>query len=401
MNITFVNTEYLLVPPIRGGAVEEWIDKIAHHLKGHQVSVFSYDEQRKRSSEKKEHIRYFWYKPGFLGRLLLSTYRLPFKKDDSKWFYFPYSWWCAKKLSNIKPDIIHIHNRPHFVWMIRKNNPKAKIILHLHQVSTMEEENFWTKEFIESVDLFVGCSQFIADEIIKRYSVPKSKTAVFYNALDIDQFPLLSQEKERRETLRRESQNADKKVILYVGRLVENKGVHYAIEAVRNLVLKGFTDIKLIVCGARGYANREVTSYIQKLYNIAYEVNENIFFAGFVSYEKILDYYLMSDLVVIPSEVPEGFCLITIESMAVGVPVLASHRGGMPEIVQNGKTGVIVEEPSVASFERHIHEFLEHPNRFSKYSLAGRRMVEEKFTWDKVNQKVEKTYQELMNHAQS
>ncbi len=253
MKIAFVNTEYLPVPPTRGGAVEEWIDRIARHLKGHQVAVFSMDRKRVRRSEKKDNVKYFWYKPGLIASLLLSTYRLPFRKDDSKWFFYPYAFWCAMKIAWMKPDIIHIHNRPQFVWLMRKKNPKAKIILHLHQVSAFDEPVFWTKEFIDSVDLFVGCSQFIINELLNHYPVPNEKTAVFYNALDVADFPSPQERAVRRKKLREEDQLTDKKVLLYVGRLVENKGLHFLLEAVRNLVVKGHSDLILLVCGARGY----------------------------------------------------------------------------------------------------------------------------------------------------
>ncbi len=397
MKIAFVNTEYLPVPPTRGGAVEEWIEKIAQSLKEHDIFVLSYDEKRKKSSDKKWHVRYFWFKPNILDKLLLSNYRLPFRRDDSKWLFYPYSLWCAQELKEIKPDVIHIHNRPHFVWIIKKLNPEAKIILHLHQVSAMEEKNLWTKELIASIDLFVGCSQFIVDEMIQRYGVDKSKTAVFYNGLDLNDFPSISRKQEKRLALRLENNLADKTTILYVGRLVENKGVHHLVQAVRDLIQRKFSNIKLVVCGACGYASRHMTPYVQRIYNIAYEVNENVFFTGFISHEKILDYYLMADLVVIPSEVQEGFCLVTIESMAAGVPVMATKRGGMPEIIEHRKTGIIVGEPSAANIEQHIEEFLKNPEGFRQYIAIGRKTVEEKFTWDIVSRNVAKVYMELQN----
>ena len=399
MKVAFVNTEYLPVPPTRGGAVEEWIDKIANHLKGHEISVFSFDREAQGQSQTKDHVHYFWYRPGWLGKLLLSTYRLPFKKDDSKWLYFPYSFWCARMLKKIQADIIHIHNRPHFVWIIRKMNPRAKIILHLHQLSAFDEEDFWTKEFMASVDLFVGCSHFIADELMKKYSVDKNKTSVFYNGLDLAEYPILEKRAVVRSRLRQENDWTNKMVVLYVGRLVENKGVHHLVQAVRNLVLKGATNLQLVVCGARGYASREITPYIQKLYNTAYEVNENITFTGFVSHEKMLNYYAMADVVMIPSEVHEGFCLVTIEGMASGIPVAASNRGGMPEIVRDGKTGTIIGEPSVENIEKYLSDFLSQPERFHKYIAVARKSVEECFTWEKVSRTVEDSYKELVAHA--
>ena len=339
MKVAFVNTEFLPVPPRKGGAVEEWIERMARGLNGHEVFILSYDPQRVYESRQDGDIRYFWFKPDTIAKIFLSTYRLPFKQEDSKWFYFPYALWCARHLQKIGADIIHIHNRPQFVWIIRRLNPRAKIILHFHQLSAIIENASWARQLPHQVDLFLGCSRFMAGEIQKRHLQTNGKTAVIYNGVDVKKFSSNGQYLEGRDSLRRKFNVTTQRVILYAGRLAENKGAHLLVGAVRNLVQAGQRDIKLFVCGSRGYSNQEMTPYIQNLYKLAEDIKDHVVFAGFVEHKNIPDYYAIADVVVIPSEVEEGFCVITIEALASGVPVLASGRGGIPEIIKNNETG--------------------------------------------------------------
>ena len=398
--VAFVNTEFLPVPPVKGGAVEEWIDQMAYRLSGYEVDVFSIYDSLLPVKERKRHVGYWRFKPGILSRILLSTYKLPFKQSHSKLFYFPYSLWAAFKIFRGKTDIIHIHNRPHFVWIMRRLNPQAKIILHIHQVSALEEKKIWDENLWQNVDLFVGCSRFIIRELQDRYPIAENKTAVAYNALHLKDFPTVWSQADRRLQSRRDLKlNTEEKAVLYVGRLAENKGAHLLLGAVKELIEAGHKNLKLIFCGSRGYSNREVTPYIQNLYDTAKAINDRILFAGYIPHHEIGRYYLASDLVVIPSEVAEGFCIVTIESMASGIPVIAGARGGIPEIIKDGQTGILVEKPGQENFRNAIEKFLNDPASFAQYARQGRREVEEKFTWEKISQSVENIYMRVLSNA--
>lgn len=398
MKIAFVNTEFLPVPPVKGGAVEEWIESAASMLKEHEISIFSIDEESQKRESAQDHKTYFHYKRGLLGKILLSTYKLPFKNPSSRYYFLPYALWSALKIKKIQADIIHIHNRPQFVWIMRTMNPRSKIILHIHQLSVLKEKGVWTDELISHIDFFVGCSQFIVDEIRKLIG-DKKKAVVVYNALDISQFPSVWQNPSLRDQARKKIGLGNEKMVLFAGRLAENKGVHWLIEAVRDLISQGQKDLRLYICGARGYANREVTPYIQRLYDLAKPVSESIHFVGFVPHDEMVNYYLASDLVVIPSEVAEGFGIVAIESMACGIAVVASGRGGLKEIIADGASGFLVEHPNTEGFKKQIRAFLSHPSQFAKIGQAGRLRVEKKFTWDHVTNDLLNVYKECLSHG--
>lgn len=399
MKIAFVNSEWLPVPPVKGGAVEEWIERIAQKLESYKVYIFGIYDKALPRYEIKTHISYFRFKPGLISKILLCTYKLPFKNFRSPLFYFPYSLWSAFKLKRIKPDIIHIHNRPQFVWIIKLLNPDARIILHIHQVSAMYEKNIWIKRFFRKVDLFLGCSQFIANELKKRYPQIQNKTRFIYNGTDIERFKPVRFQDKAREDLREQFGINGQKVIMYSGRLAENKGVDILIEAFKKIVKYRDKNLKLLICGGRTYSDNSTSPYIEKLRNLSSEIKDNVIFTGYITHTEIHKYYLLSDLVIIPSLVEEGFCVIAIESMASGIPVIAPARGGLLEIITNKKDGILVPRITKEILVESIEGFLNQADSFAYYAVNGRQTVENNFSWDKISESVKITYQDIIKNA--
>ena len=101
----------------------------------------------------------------------------------------PYSLWCAWQAKKRKADIIHVHSRPQFVPILRLFNPRAKIILHIHNVSVIEPKGrLWNQSLFDKVDLVAACSEYLKGEAIKRYPNISDKTNVLHNGVDINAF---------------------------------------------------------------------------------------------------------------------------------------------------------------------------------------------------------------------
>ena len=401
IKIAFVPTEYLPLPPIKGGAVEQWIQNVSERLaerNENEIYVFSIYEKSLGFHNRVNNINYNRFKPGIISKILLCTYKLPFKNDASRFLQFPYSFWCAYKLSRIKPNIIHIHNRPQFVWIIRLLNPKSRIILHLHQVSAIEDSKIlWNKELFNQVDLFVGCSQFIVNEIVNRFPLLKQKTEVIYNGIDISKHSFIWDNIKEREILRKNLNINKEIVLLYVGRLTEPKGCHILIEAVKILIRKGNVNIRLIICGGSGYSDNTTTNYVKRLHKITEGINENINFVGYIKHDEMIMYYKIADFVVIPSIVEEGFCVVTLESMAIGIPIIANAKGALPEIIDNGKNGVLVYDFSPEALANKIENIISNNN--IHYANNGRKTVENKFNWNGIVETLENVYRERVINA--
>lgn len=397
MKIAHICTEYHPVPAIEGGAVETWIDQISQKLTGDSVHVFSIYSPALPQYHQKEHVRFYHFKKGLLSRILLSTYKLPFKQDNSRLYYLPYSFWCAWTLRKIKPQVIHIHNRPQFVWIMKKLNPTAKIALHIHQISATTEHNLWNNQLRASVDLFLGCSKFVADHIKKIFPGSENKITHAYNGVDINRFRPYWETPDHRASRRAKLGITNEKVFLYSGRLVENKGIEVLMKAFRQLILTGEKNIKLIVCGGSGYSKNTATTFVQKLYDLASDIKPYIHFTGYVPHEDMHEYYAIADWTVVPSLVEEGFGVITIESMACGVPVIAFQRGALPEIIQDNVTGLLILE---TTSEKLAEKLLQAKNLTTSETMGrkGRAITEQIYSWENVVTELEHQYEKL-NYA--
>ncbi len=124
----------------------------------------------------------------------------------------------------------------------------------------------------------------------------------------------------------------DEKLVLYVGRLVHEKGVSNLVEAIRFL---RELNIKVIIVG-EGYLKEELIRRVKEL-----GVSEKVYITGFLDSETIRGLFRTSDVCVIPS-IYEPFGIVALEAMTAGVPIVTSGSGGLGEILQHEKTATFV-----------------------------------------------------------
>lgn len=396
--IAIIAPEVLPIPPIKGGAVESDIYEVITRLpKSTWIYCFSIFDNNLPKCEIKENIKYLRFKPGIISKLLTLTYRLPFKRSNSYLYWLTYSLWCAWKTHKIKPDIIHIHNRIQFIPIIRFLNPKTKIILHLHQLGVLQTKNVWNEKILKKIDLIIGCSKFLAEETRNRF--PNYKNVIFlYNGFNQNRFSPYWLRSKEKETIREKFKiSDDEKVILYVGRLVENKGIHLLIRAFAKLVKK-FNRIKLVIVGGEVVGDPSSHRYFLSLRELVNSSEgNNIVFTGRINYEDIYRYYLLGDILVVPSIVREGLGNIAIEAMATGIPVISSDRGGLAEIVRNDKNGLTLSEiEDVNGLTRTIERLIINDNLRITLGKNGFEYVKNEFSWEKITNDLESIYSSLM-----
>jgi glycosyltransferase involved in cell wall biosynthesis len=123
-------------------------------------------------------------------------------------------------------------------------------------------------------------------------------------------------------------------IILYVGRLEPEKGLSILIKAFRDLS-KEDPSFKLVVVG---------TGRLARLIEEESKKNQNVIYIGQISHEQIGNYYAISDVVVIPSIVPEGHPLVAEEALLMKKPVIGFDLGSLPEIINTSTKGKLVKE---------------------------------------------------------
>lgn len=149
--------------------------------------------------------------------------------------------------------------------------------------------------------------------------------------------------------------------ILYVGRLVEIKGIIYLIKAFE-IVLKKYPDIKLLIIG-KGSEKVNLQIYIRE------HGVKNITFIDTIPHKKLSRYYHQSSIVVLPSIGFEMFGMTIVESFSCGTPVVASNMGGIPELVKDNITGMLFKPGDYADLASKILYLLSNPSLLKKMGV--------------------------------
>lgn len=176
-----------------------------------------------------------------------------------------------------------------------------------------------------------------------------------------------------------EKSDTRKRVILYVGRLSEKKGVRYLINAMPS-VLEVFPDAELLIVGS-GELEPDLKEHVGSM-----KMEKHIVFTGGVPNSELPAYYSRSDVFVGPSVHSldgdtEGFGLTFVEASMSGCLLIGSDVGGIREIIEDNKTGFLVPEKDSAMLAEKIIYALKNPDKMKTIAAQGRARCIKKFDW--------------------
>lgn len=335
---------------------------------------------------------------GFVSNEIVGNIRYVRFQSMNKSAYIQH---VCRGLSNIKPDIIQVENRPRYVRFIKKLLPNYPVWLSLHSITFISAPHIRSQELkacFAAADQIIVNSRFLKEYIVERFSNTFHKITVNYLGVNTAQFPsrwMKEGEQFRSERLRKLGYE-NKKIILYVGRLIGIKGVHHALEAMRS-VIKQEPDAILIIVGSAQYGSHAASQYVRKLYRMGGTMPRNIKFIPYVSYDKIQDWFRIADIVVVPSSSNEAFGLVNVEAMSTGIPVIATKAGGIKEIVVEGETGYLVSPNRIAEeLSERMLKLLSDDELRRKMGMNSRTHVESEFTWKHTANRQLSLYKELL-----
>jgi len=228
------------------------------------------------------------------------------------------------------------------------------------------------EESLEAFDAYITNSNFVRKVVLNNLNLDNVYTV--YNSVDTEKFNIGSGGDE----------NGIK--ILYAGRFDTGKGVEYLIGAIPEVIREH--DCIFVFVG--GGALRKWAE------NLARKAGgSRVVFEGFVPYERINRYYQLCDIVVVPSVWPEPFGRSVIEAMACGKPVVATRVGGIPEIVEDGRTGLLIEPANSKEIANAINTLVDRVKR-KKMGKLARKVVERKYNIEVITGKVLEVYEKFL-----
>lgn len=182
-------------------------------------------------------------------------------------------------------------------------------------------------------------------------------------------------------------------IVLSVTRLVKRKGIDDLIDAVAPL-----PDVHLVLVGdgpERPHLENKVKE--QRL-------KEKVTFRGEISQRELVDCYATSDVFCVPSVYLkdqgdiEGLGLVFLEAQRFGLPVIGTNSGGIPEVIDDGRSGFIIEENSPRQIRDAIRRLRDDSDLWGRYSKNAKEFVKQKFSWEQCVQTHLNSYQEHKNN---
>jgi glycosyltransferase involved in cell wall biosynthesis len=225
-------------------------------------------------------------------------------------------------------------------------------------------------------------------EQYRSMGVPKEKIVIIPNGIDLSEYAELPPKGSFKKKF---GIPEDRKIILYLGRIHKIKGIDFLIKAYAYLINEmKCRDAILVIAGPDDGYLSEIKSLVQAL-----DISNSILFVGPLYGEDKLAAYIDSEIYVLPSRY-ETFPMTLLEAYACGKPVVASKVGGLRDLVSNGETGLLFEPGNVKQLARNIFNLLNGNDVAKEMGLKGKNFVRGNFTIEKVVERLEKLYEEVV-----
>lgn len=396
--------------------------RLANH---HDVTIFANlgPGQAKRETDKQgihfHRIKVF-SKPFFqLADRLTGFWNMSPPLFATSTYYRLFALKIAKTAAKQQFDIIHLNTFFQHASIVRKYNPDAKIVLHMHDETMSLLPRQLVESHLKNIDCLVAVTDFISNRFKVRFPDYADKCITIYNGVDPERFHPSSSPTHKLSSQR----------ILYVGRVSPEKGIHVLLSAFANVAEK-HPDCQLDIVGAPGlqpysfhiglthdspalglkrfYGDSLIkkiryqilqkdTGYLTELNQmIGEKLTQRVHFHGQLPNKKLLSLYNSSIMMVFPSVWNEPFGMPITEAMASGLPVVATDSGGIPELIQHDKTGLLVKRDDSKSLSTAMIRLLENENLCQQLGQTARTNVLTSLTFDHAAKKFVSCYERLL-----
>jgi len=232
----------------------------------------------------------------------------------------------------------------------------------------------------------ICCSNYMVSHVRWAFGLPEDKLVMIPNGVNVQEYT------ENKNTdlsqFRRRFALPEEKIVLFVGRLVYEKGIHVFTNAVPKILEK--VNAKFVIVG-NGYMKEPLSNLVKGM-GLAHKV----VFTGFVDDETLKNLQRCADVCVVPS-LFEPFGIVALEAMAAKSPVVVSDTGGLSEIVEHDVSGVKVYPDNPDSLAWGIQRVLLDENYANRLRNNAYKRVQENYNWDIISQQTKTFYAAVLN----
>jgi glycogen(starch) synthase len=298
-----------------------------------------------------------------------------------------------KKISN-KVDVIHAHD-----WLVANAGIGLKhifrkpllVTMHSTEMGRRDGLHTTTEKMIHETEAWltyeawkvICCSDYMISHVRYVFGLPNDKLVMVPNGVNTYNYDGES----NCQSFRAKFALPEEKIVLFVGRLVYEKGIHVLINAVPKILAK--VNAKFIIVGS-GYMKEQLLNIVRSM-----GLEHKVLFEGFMDEPTLHNLQKCADISVVPS-LFEPFGIVALEAMAAKSPVVASDTGGLSEIIEHDVTGVKVYPNNPDSLAWGITKVLQ-DDALAKYlrDNAYRRVLE-RYNWEKIAIETKRIYEGVL-----
>jgi len=302
----------------------------------------------------------------------------------------------TRKLQD-KIDVFHAHD-----WLVANAGIGLKhvfrkpllVTMHSTEMGRREGTHTTTEKMIHETEAWltyeawkvICCSDYMISHVKWAFGLPNDKLVMVPNGVNTDLYDANNGNADSK-AFRAKFALPEEKIVLFVGRLVYEKGIHILINAVPKILSK--VNAKFIIVGS-GYMKEQLLNIVRSM-----GLEHKVLFEGFMDEETLVRLQKTADVSVVPS-LFEPFGIVALEAMAARSPVVVSDTGGLSEIVDHDVSGVKVYPNNPESLAWGITKILLDSNYASHLRDNAYRKVQEKYDWEKIAQQTKRIYEGVL-----
>jgi len=365
MKLAIMTCGMLPIPAVQGGAVENLIDFYLEYNDKHQlhdITIYSpWDPKISNHPALLSNVNHYIFIDVSSLKARIERKLYGYLHHNEYYNHF-IEYYFEKVYADLKKknfDYIIIENGAGLTYKLSQRG-YTNIILHLNN-DVLNSNSRYHDVIFNGLKKILTCSNYIKDRVSTIQS--SSKIQTLYNAIDIKQFS------PRKCTMINRKQIGiadDDFLLVYSGRINSEKGVSELIDAM--LQLTDYPQIKLMIIGGSFFGNtNNEDEFVCSLKDKANKIKDRITFTGFIPYKNMPDFLQLADIAVLPSMWEEPFGLTIAEALAVGLPLITTQSGGIPEICE-GVATIVDRKDIVNNLTNAILNLYENPDRRKQMS---------------------------------
>ncbi len=293
-------------------------------------------------------------------------------------------------------DVIHVHDwLTAFAGISFKHQMQKPLVVTIHGTEigraqglhnpdsrTIDGIEWWTTYEANKIIVTSGS---LKSEIQGHFNLPQEKIEIIPNGIDLEKY---NASVDRVAVRSRYGVHPHEKLVLCIGRLVPQKGIEYLIRTVPRIAGR-YPEARFIIVG-EGWLRGHL-EYVARSTGHQWKIT----FTGWIPDQELVALLNSADVLVVPS-IYEPFGIVALEGMAAGIPVVASDIGGLAEVVEHERTGILAYSKNPESIAWAVDRVLSDPSHSKWLVQNAQEMVQKTYSWEAIAKRTVEVYKEVV-----